>query len=134
MNFFIFTLFSTISALTFNEWKFIHQKNYSENENILRQQIWENNLKIVENHNNAFLRNEVSFTLEMNHLAAHFEHEYKGLLNYIPKNNMISFSEHTSIRQLSDLPDTVDWNAKGAVTPPIVLNLLNYSIHLIKIL
>ena len=87
----ILFLFTTINALSFNEWKSLHNKKYNAAENLRRQFIFKTNSKYVETKNK-----ELSYKLSMKGpFSAMTQEEFKSMYNPIKHsdNNVISLEE-----------------------------------------
>jgi cathepsin L len=100
-------------------WKDINKKGYSGAEEQIRRDIWENNLKIVQNHNIQADLGVHSFYLGMNKFADLTITEFVKMMNGY---NATLRSQHSS-RPVHTrnpnvkLPDSVDWRTQGYVTP-----------------
>jgi cathepsin L len=108
----------------FNEWKLNYGKAYaSAEEESAKLATFTENLDLVTEHNALFAKGAVSFDLAMNALADLSNAEYRAqYLGYKSSKNGLKGAtyEHKRpvAREMSTLPDTVDWNAKGAVVAP----------------
>lgn len=98
------------------DFKRVHKKMYTKQEESRRKSIWLKNVHMVTNHNNETDNGHRSFRLEINKFADMTGEDVKcvmmpselgeGLVNvstFIPPSNM-------------QLPDTVDWRIDGYVT------------------
>lgn len=113
---------SLISDL-FDRWCQEHGKTYaSEEEKLQRLEVFERNYEIVVDHN---ARANSSYTLTLNAFADLTNHEFKarylGLSpavndKLIRLNSRESAIEGSDLVEESDLPASVDWRNKGAVT------------------
>lgn len=78
-----------------------------------RRDIFRQNLRFINSHN----RKHVSFKAGINHLADQSPEEIMGLRGRIYKaeyNGGLPFSSDLTVE---DIPDTMDWRLRGAVTP-----------------
>uniref|UniRef100_A0A670ZRP3 Cathepsin L1-like n=1 Tax=Pseudonaja textilis TaxID=8673 RepID=A0A670ZRP3_PSETE len=88
---------------TWRDWKATHGKEYiQEEEESFRRAVWEDNLKMIQDHNKQADLGKYTYWLGMNHF---------GDLN-VTKGNGITFKSSED----PDIPDQVDWRIKGAVT------------------
>ena len=106
-----FLLFAAVAAanyLKFSDWAATFHRNYSVEERAYRETIYNENLITVVNHN----RGSHSFWLTMNKFADLTLAEFSRYLGYRPR-------VHTVVNTLflRAVPVSVDWRAKGAVTP-----------------
>ncbi|CAI5725482.1 unnamed protein product [Peronospora destructor] len=135
------TVFATSKALTldlpsflsssehqkweaFVDYALAFEKEYRYNANDedlvqLRFQAFATNLERIKLHNEAYERDEFSFTLGLNDLADLNDSEYKQLLSYRMNDSMSSgaietFSKPTNFQ---DIPDSWDWREHDVVTP-----------------
>ncbi|CAF3764118.1 unnamed protein product [Rotaria sp. Silwood1] len=103
-----------------NLWKNAYNKRYSNVEEHLRRAVWENNWKIVEEHNFQADLGVHTYWLGMNKYADLTIDEFVKVLNGFngqmkedrSQNHQIFTSEPNF-----ELPDTVDWRDQGDVTP-----------------
>ncbi|CAF1476295.1 unnamed protein product [Rotaria sp. Silwood1] len=103
-----------------NLWKDAYNKRYSNAEEHLRRAIWENNLKIVEEHNLQADLGVHTYWLGMNEYADLTVDEFVKVLNgfngKMREERSQNYQTFTSDPNV-ELPDTVDWRKKGDVTP-----------------
>ncbi|KAL3886605.1 hypothetical protein ACJMK2_026589 [Sinanodonta woodiana] len=106
-----------------SEWelfKTTYNKNYAQEEELLRRIIWEKNLNYVQQHNIEADRGAHSFWLGMNEYADMTSDEFVGTMNGYRVNATKTFQcgkfLPPSHVKLSDLPVTVDWRKEGYVT------------------
>ncbi|XP_066529050.1 procathepsin L-like [Hoplias malabaricus] len=111
----------SLEDLEFHSWKLKFGKIYhSALEESQRKQIWLENRKLVLVHNMLADQGIRSYRLGMNQFADLDNHEYRQML----KGSLQSFNKTKSrvattfLRQAggANLPETVDWRAKGYVT------------------
>ncbi|NXB93989.1 CATL1 protein, partial [Vidua chalybeata] len=98
-------------------WKSLHAKEYPGEAEPLRREIWEQNLRHIQQHNREELQGKHSYRLAMNHFGDLTNQEFNELMNgYIPAPR----EEPAPLFQTSAAPKApmkVDWRAKGYVTP-----------------
>jgi len=101
-------------------WKESFNKRYSESEEQLRRNIWESNLKIVNEHNLQADLGVHTYWLGMNKYADLTNPEFVKMMNgynYTMRGQRSQdrheFAGHSNVK----LPDTVDWRTQGYVTP-----------------
>jgi len=106
----------------FNEWKLKHGKSYATHEEDHRFGVFMRNLEMILEHNIKHTMGETSFTMELNgHADLSFEEWKNTKLSFkatpAPSTSTVKAGMHFAplIRGVS--PDSVDWRAKGAVTP-----------------
>jgi len=101
-------------------WKGVHNKQYSDAEELVRRAIWESNLKYVENHNLEADLGVHTYWLGMNAYADMTNAEFVRVMNgYNASVRVQRNQDRHTFRfnpNLGDLPDTVDWRTKGYVT------------------
>lgn len=100
----------------FDDWCKQYSKTYSsEQEKLYRLKVFEDNLAFVTKHN---LFSNASYSLSLNAFADLTPHEFKASrlgLSAAPFALHTSFSHHVG-GPVGDLPASVDWRKKGAVT------------------
>lgn len=95
-----------------------HNKVYDEDESAKRFAIFKSNLDIVRQHNAEAAEGKWSFTLGMNKFGDLDNAEYRKLyLNYKSSRQGSFDSEQAAQVSLEDLPASIDWRQKGAVSP-----------------
>ncbi|XP_029819735.1 cathepsin L1-like [Manacus vitellinus] len=99
------------------EWKSLHAKEYPGEDETFRREIWEKNLRHIQQHNWEEAQGKHSYRLAMNHFGDLTNEEFKRLLNgFIPAQQ----EEPGRVFRASETlktPVRVDWRAKGYVTP-----------------
>jgi len=99
--------------------KAVHQKTYeTEAEDVLRKEIFLNNVQKIEEHNQKFEAGEVSFKLGVNQFADLIESEYRASqLGFKKPEGFKSGASGMFVADAGvELPTTVDWRKKGVVT------------------
>jgi len=103
-------------------WKLLHGKNYSSSvEEKFRMKIFLENKAKIARHNQRALKGQETFFMSMNHFGDLLHHEvvsslngYKMALKNSPKKPLRgTFMTPAN----ANIPDSVDWRDKGAVTP-----------------
>ncbi|XP_030322162.1 cathepsin L1 isoform X2 [Calypte anna] len=98
-------------------WKSLHSKEYPEEVEAIRREVWEKNLRRIHQHNQEESQGQHSFRLAMNHHGDLTDEEFNQLLNgCIPawqEKPKLLFQESGALKT----PAEVDWRAKGSVTP-----------------
>ncbi|NXA71097.1 CATL1 protein, partial [Mohoua ochrocephala] len=99
------------------EWKSLYRKEYSGEAEAIRREIWEQNLRHIQQHNREESQGKHSYRLAMNHFGDLTNQEFNELMNgYIPEKR----EEPVPLFRASAAPEApvkVDWRAKGYVTP-----------------
>ncbi|NXU54526.1 CATL1 protein, partial [Turnix velox] len=98
-------------------WKILHAKEYTGEVEATRREVWEKNLRRIQQHNVEESQGQHSFRLAMNHYGDLTDEEFNDLLNGFTLEQQ---EEPTLIFQPSvglKTPEEVDWRAKGYVTP-----------------
>lgn len=123
----LFTIFAiglAQAAPTADVWelfKAVHQKTYeTEAEELLRKEVFLNNIQKIEEHNLKFEAGEVSFKLGVNKFADLIEDEYRAAqLGFKkPEGEFNSAADGIFVADAGvELASTVDWRKKGVVTP-----------------
>lgn len=83
----------------------------------MRYQIFQDNLQKIEAHNKKFENGDSSYTMAVNKFADMTVEEFTEMLGYQHKTK----STHNKSKQYAvlpedDVPDSIDWSKKGAVT------------------
>ncbi|KAM3827819.1 cathepsin L2-like isoform 1-T2 [Vipera latastei] len=105
---------------TWREWKATHSKEYAlQGEESFRRAVWEDNLKMIQEHNSQADRGKHTYKLGMNHFGdlTHEEinQKLKCLLpdvDHATRKDVVTFQSSKDLQ----IPTGVDWRAKGAVT------------------
>ncbi|KAJ7308326.1 hypothetical protein JRQ81_008861 [Phrynocephalus forsythii] len=99
-------------------WKEQHTKVYLEEEEVFRREVWEKNLRRIEQHNWEASQGKHSYWLGMNHFGDLTDEEFNQLLNgFRPDPDLINQRPVFQESPLLYLPESLDWRAKGYVTP-----------------
>ena len=108
---------SDYSEYTFSDFQREHGKVYNSVEDRdMRRQHFESNVAMIQKHN---ARSDKTYTMAVNRFADLSKEEmrrYKGY-NKNWKGTVHSQHKHSSVFKVSDLPVSVDWRTKGAITP-----------------
>ncbi|NXY16979.1 CATL1 protein, partial [Atrichornis clamosus] len=98
-------------------WKSLHAKEYPGEAEGIRREIWEQNLRHIQQHNWEESRGKHSYSLAMNHFGDLTNEEFNELMNgFVPAQREQPaplFRASAALRP----PAKVDWRAKGYVTP-----------------
>lgn len=97
-------------------WKMAHGKSYEDlGSEQVRYAIWKDNLRKIENHNNA---GSHSYTLKINHFGDLTSDEFRYHMNgfngqQVNQTKGVTYMSPANV----NLPEEVDWRTKGYVTP-----------------
>ncbi|XP_040393450.1 procathepsin L-like isoform X3 [Cygnus olor] len=98
-------------------WKSLYAKEYTREAEAVRREVWEKNLRRIEQHNREEARGQHTFRLAMNHYGDMTDEEFNQLLNgFTPawqEEPVLLFQASAALKT----PAEVDWRAKGYVTP-----------------
>ncbi|XP_069734271.1 cathepsin L2-like [Phaenicophaeus curvirostris] len=98
-------------------WKSFYAKEYPGEAEATRREVWEKNLRRIQQHNWEQSRGQHAFRLAMNHYGDLTDEEFNQHLNgFIPAQReepMLVFQASAALKT----PAEVDWRAKGYVTP-----------------
>ncbi|XP_068776119.1 procathepsin L-like isoform X4 [Struthio camelus] len=94
-------------------WKSLHAKEYPEEAEAVRREVWEKNLRRIEEHN----RGKHAFRLGMNHYGDLTDEEFNQLLNGFGPGRQQAPRPLFQASAALKTPAEVDWRAKGYVTP-----------------
>ncbi|KAM7513964.1 hypothetical protein LguiA_003547 [Lonicera macranthoides] len=102
----------------FEQWMSKHSKNYENlEEKLERFEVFIDNLKHIDERNKMIS----NYWLGLNEFAdlrhEEFKNMYLGLKGELPKRQEESSAQEFTYRDVVDLPKSVDWRKKGAVTP-----------------
>ncbi|XP_069102619.1 procathepsin L-like [Argopecten irradians] len=101
-----------------NIFKTMYKKEYNlMGEAMMRRQIWESNVRLIQKHNLEFDRGVNTYTLGMNEYGDMTNEEFVQTMNGYLMRNSSSGSLFLPPSNVQDLPTTVDWRTKGYVTP-----------------
>ncbi|XP_052656973.1 procathepsin L-like isoform X2 [Harpia harpyja] len=98
-------------------WKSLHAKEYPAETEATRREVWEKNLRRIQQHNWEETQGQHAFRLAMNHYGDLTDEEFNQLLNgFTPvwrEKPAPLFQASAALKT----PVEVDWRAKGYVTP-----------------
>uniref|UniRef100_A0ABM5EM83 Cathepsin L2-like n=1 Tax=Pogona vitticeps TaxID=103695 RepID=A0ABM5EM83_9SAUR len=101
------------------DWKSLHGKAYLEGEEFSRRAIWEENLRMIEQHNWEASQGKHTYRLGMNHFGDLTNEEFNQRMSCLlpdqvgPAEGNVSWF-HTSANE--QVPKSVDWRKEGYVT------------------
>jgi len=100
----------------FTKWIQQHQKQYEHDDFFFRFTVWKNNFDAINEFNS---NGNASYTLGINHLGDLTSAEFKQYyLGYKPiSRSYIRSQNEAPVSDRVDLPTSVDWRLKNAVTP-----------------
>jgi len=113
MIFFIFTLFVAASAMPFEEFVNQYDRVYAREDYKLRQEIYEQNLLMIEEHNSKNL----SYSLGVNEFADMTFDEFKAYRGLIGEPQNCSATHGTHKFHGATINSHGDWRDKGVVNP-----------------
>ncbi|NWV18245.1 CATL1 protein, partial [Origma solitaria] len=98
-------------------WKSLYAKEYPGEAEAIRREIWEQNLRHIQQHNQEESQGKHSYRLAMNHFGDLTNEEFHELMNgYIPEQREQPAPPFRASADPKPLAK-VDWRAKGYVTP-----------------
>jgi cathepsin L len=107
-------------AHEFDSWKLTHSKVYHPTEEVSRRGIFEDNHRFIKEYN---ARADTTMTLGLNRFADLTHEEFRNLMTGTlnQTEELKTFLEEEGVSYIPpegiQLPQTVDWRQKGAVTP-----------------
>mmetsp|Transcript_1780 Transcript_1780/g.3981 ORF Transcript_1780/g.3981 Transcript_1780/m.3981 type:complete len:352 (+) Transcript_1780:58-1113(+) len=104
----------SFAGYTFEAFQVEHGKQYSETEVEQRREIFERNLKRVQEHNEAYLAGQHRWYMAMNHMADQSPEELKRMRGH--KKGQTQGVPIARLEAQSN-PASVDWRTKGVLTP-----------------
>ncbi|XP_072338897.1 procathepsin L-like isoform X1 [Scyliorhinus torazame] len=112
------SLFDPLLTEGWENWKMLHQKQYTENDERGRRMVWEKNLWFVEYHNQEYLMGKHTYNLKMNQFGdmtlEEFNEQMNGFRLLKPRNPSEQLAR---IPESVAIPKHVDWRKEGYVTP-----------------
>ncbi|XP_008831323.1 cathepsin M-like [Nannospalax galili] len=99
------------------EWKTNYEKTYSPDEEVQKRAVWEENMKLIKQHNEEHDQGEHGFTMEMNAFGDMTSEEFKETMINRPVSNLRKGKRIQKRLALDDFPKKMDWRKKGYVTP-----------------
>ena len=106
----------------FKVWQDVHSKTYTADEKEFRKSIWMANYEYVNAHNARYEAGKETYNLEMNLFADLTSKEFAAKYLMAKTTGEVSQNVHVTKKcngaQAPDanLPDSVDWSAKGTPT------------------
>jgi len=108
------------AAPSLNTWelfKAVHKKAYtSEAEESLRQKIFNQNVDMIEEHNQKYEAGKETFQLGINRFADMLQSEIGALMEGLRSTDTVPATSVFVADKNNALPDTVDWRDEGVVT------------------
>jgi len=109
------------AAPSLNTWelfKAVHKKAYtSEAEESLRQKIFNQNVDMIEEHNQKYEAGKETFKMGINRFADMLQSEIGALMKGFRSTDKVPATSVFVADKNAALPDTVDWREEGIVTP-----------------
>ncbi|MBN3308832.1 CATS protein, partial [Amia calva] len=100
------------------DWKTLHGKQYTEEDSEgYRRQVWEENLRFIEQHNLEHSQGKHSYTLGMNHFGDLTHEEFTGMAGFRADSALDDTAVSNWTRSTGTPPPSLDWRTKGYVTP-----------------
>ncbi|NP_081620.2 cathepsin L-like 3 precursor [Mus musculus] len=99
------------------EWKTKHKKTYNMNDEGQKRAVWENNKKMIDLHNEDYLKGKHGFSLEMNAFGDLTNTEFRELMTGFQGQKTKMMMKVFQEPLLGDVPKSVDWRDHGYVTP-----------------
>ena len=106
--------------LHFNAWCERHNVVYDSEERVMRMRVYADNAKVVNEHNAAYARGEISWAMGMEGpFAAMTAEEFrdKVLMRGGPQNCSATHTTSGPVKVANKIPSSVDWRTHGVVTP-----------------
>jgi len=96
-----------------------HSKVYSKAEDLTRRVLWEQNLKVIAEHNALAAQGVHSYTLGMNKFGDMTNQEFVEMMNTFNRNGKMAGKGGNMFLAPGNfaVPDSVDWRTQGYVTP-----------------
>ncbi|KAH8307746.1 hypothetical protein KR044_012238 [Drosophila immigrans] len=99
----------------FDMFKVEHEKSYNdENEEALRLQIFKDNKELIDKHNERYAAGDETYEMGVNQFTDMLSWEFEQLV--LTQLNMSTHIDYMYVPSAVELPGSVDWRAKGAVT------------------
>jgi len=106
------------SLHTWDLYKAVHKKVYSSgSEESLRQEIFNKNVAMIEEHNKKFEAGEETFKMGINRFTDMLQSEVDAMMKGYRPSKKIGQKFVAKKTKVADVPDTVDWRDEGIVTP-----------------
>ncbi|RZC32301.1 Peptidase C1 and/or Inhibitor I29 domain containing protein [Asbolus verrucosus] len=96
--------------------KKIHQKSYDSAEELKRRNIFKENLKKIEEHNQLYKEKKVTYEMGVNQFADLTREEFSQYLNRYKDARLQSVHRVEFTPVTAEIPAEIDWRKKGAVT------------------
>ncbi|KAM9215370.1 procathepsin L-like isoform 2-T2 [Leptosomus discolor] len=98
-------------------WKSLHAKEYPGEVEATRREVWEKNLRRIQQHNREESQGQHAFRLAMNHYGDLTDEEFNQLLNGFTPARREEPAPLFQVPEALKTPAEVDWREKGYVTP-----------------
>ncbi|XP_072924897.1 procathepsin L-like [Hemitrygon akajei] len=100
------------------KWKLLQEKQYTEEEEIVRRMVWEKNFRFIEYHNLGYMMGKHTYDLKMNQFGDLTLEEFDKLMNGFRMPKSRNSTQHLlKFRESVEIPQQVDWREMGYVTP-----------------